>query len=294
MLDRKLIFVIILFSLFSIQVFATDFDVNSFHVSRMSEAYGSTPDSDNWTPYADVNHDGVVDIKDLALVSKEGYSRKWKKINSSIETNSTTISVEPEKTYVGSVSKNFTIDIDITEAQETWAWQFKLNWDPSVLNITNITEGMFLSQGIYDTSLANGEVIVINYTEGWVLVGNTLLEEPIPYPSGDGTLAIINFTVLNTVPDLGNSILHLDETILILGDGLTEYNHSTEDGQFILCKADVNRDGKVDVFDLFDLSKAYGSDPSKLNWNPDADLNNDNKVDALDTSELNKNYGKIC
>ncbi len=295
MLNKKMIILlIVLFSLISVEVLATGFDVDSFHLSRMDEAYGSSPGSDNWNPSADVNHDGVVDVKDLALVSKQGYSRKWKKSNSSIEKNSTIISVEPEKTYVGSVLKNFTINIDITDAQETWAWQFKLNWNPSILNITDITEGTFLSQGIYDTSLAYGEAIIINYAEGWVLVGNTLLEEPASYPSGDGTLATINFTILNTVPDLGNSILHLDETILILDDGETEYSHTTEDGDFVLCFGDVNRNGKVDIFDMFDLSKAYGSDPSKPNWNSDADLNNDGIVDAIDLSELSKNYGKTC
>jgi len=296
-IDKKLtIVLVVLFSLISVEVFAKG--NIEFHLSRISKAYGSSRGSDNWAPYADVNHDGIVDIKDLALVSKNGYSRKWKKsgINSSPQTNSTNISVEPEKTYVGSVLKNFTIDINITEALDTWAWQFNLSWDPFVLNITNITEGTFLSQGVYDTSLAQDPpvAIVINYTQGWALVGNTLLEEPTIYPSGDGTLATINFTVLDTVPDLGNSILRLNETILILDDGETNYTHETEDGYFVLCFGDVNRNGKVDSSDLLDMSKAYGSDPSKPNWNSDCDLNNNNKVDASDLFNLSKNYGKSC
>lgn len=54
---------------------------------------------------------------------------------------------------------------------------------------------------------------------------------------------------------------------------------------------DVNDDGKVDTSDLFDLGNAYGSDPSKPNWNPDCDFNSDNKVDDSDLSNLSKNYG---
>ena len=53
---------------------------------------------------------------------------------------------------------------------------------------------------------------------------------------------------------------------------------------------DVNGDGKVNNSDLSDLSKAYGSHPSKPNWNPDCDLNWDSKVDASDLFDLSKNY----
>ena len=57
---------------------------------------------------------------------------------------------------------------------------------------------------------------------------------------------------------------------------------------------DVNDDGIVDVYDLFDLSKVYGSDSSKPNWNPRCDLNGDNKVDASDLFDLSKSYGKTA
>ena len=55
---------------------------------------------------------------------------------------------------------------------------------------------------------------------------------------------------------------------------------------------DVDGDGTVNASDLLDLSKAYGSDPSKPNWNPNCDFNNDDKVEASDLFNLSKNYGK--
>ena len=55
---------------------------------------------------------------------------------------------------------------------------------------------------------------------------------------------------------------------------------------------DVNGDDKVDSLDLFQLGKAYGSDSSKPNWNPDCDFNWDGKIDISDISSLRNNYGK--
>lgn len=55
---------------------------------------------------------------------------------------------------------------------------------------------------------------------------------------------------------------------------------------------DVNGDGSVDASDLFDLSKAYGSELGDPNWDPDCDFNWDNKVDASDLFDLSKNYGQ--
>jgi len=55
---------------------------------------------------------------------------------------------------------------------------------------------------------------------------------------------------------------------------------------------DVDIDRDVDVYDLFGLGKAYDSDPSKPNWNPDADFNWNNKIDKPDLLALSGNYGK--
>jgi hypothetical protein len=55
---------------------------------------------------------------------------------------------------------------------------------------------------------------------------------------------------------------------------------------------DVNRDGKVDHSDLFEMSQAYGSIPSRPQWNPNCDFNNDELINASDLFVLGKNYGK--
>jgi parallel beta-helix repeat protein len=55
---------------------------------------------------------------------------------------------------------------------------------------------------------------------------------------------------------------------------------------------DVNKDMKVDQKDLMLLAEAYGSTAEKPNWNPNCDFNKDNKIAVLDLFDLSKNYGK--
>ncbi len=65
-------------------------------------------------------------------------------------------------------------------------------------------------------------------------------------------------------------------------------------GQFVTLRpqGDVNRDGLVDSADLASLSDAYGSTPTSQNWNPFADLNKDDKVAVVDLYIVGKDYGK--
>ena len=72
----------------------------------------------------------------------------------------------------------------------------------------------------------------------------------------------------------------------------TANNMNTDGTIFVSFPGDVNGDGKVDSADLIDLSKAYGSTSSTLNWNPNYDINGDNKVDISDLFDQAKNYGE--
>lgn len=56
--------------------------------------------------------------------------------------------------------------------------------------------------------------------------------------------------------------------------------------------ADVNKDGKVDMVDIWLVAKAFGSYPGYENWNPDADIDKDGKVDMVDMWLVSKDFGK--
>jgi hypothetical protein len=57
-------------------------------------------------------------------------------------------------------------------------------------------------------------------------------------------------------------------------------------------QGDVNRDGKVDVKDVYMVARAYGSCPGQINWNSVCDINYDGKIDVKDYYIVCKNYGK--
>ena len=55
---------------------------------------------------------------------------------------------------------------------------------------------------------------------------------------------------------------------------------------------DIDRNGVVNVQDLFVIAKAYGSKLGDPRWNPKADLNSDDQVNIGDVYKVARDYGK--
>jgi hypothetical protein len=55
---------------------------------------------------------------------------------------------------------------------------------------------------------------------------------------------------------------------------------------------DLNKDGSVNILDIFIIAKAFGSKPGDPNWNAVADLNKDNVTNILDVFAVARDYGK--
>jgi len=72
----------------------------------------------------------------------------------------------------------------------------------------------------------------------------------------------------------------------------------------VLLTGDVNKDRKVDIFDLATLGLAYRSQQGDVNWNANADIfsgpgqngevEGDKKIDIFDLAILGLNYGRSC
>lgn len=120
--------------------------------------------------------------------------------------------------------ESFTIKVEIKQAENVYSWQFKLSWDPNVLEVQAVQEGDFLSQRVYKTQFQE----YINNEAGNLVVVCFFLGEPRDSSaSGDGTLA----TVTLGVKDTGYTNLMLFDTKLLDYD-IVELPHTSESGYF--------------------------------------------------------------
>ncbi len=61
---------------------------------------------------------------------------------------------------------------------------------------------------------------------------------------------------------------------------------------FVNRTPDINSDHVVNIIDLVMVAIAFGSNPTTINWNPNADLNRDNMVNILDLVAVAVNFGR--
>jgi len=130
--------------------------------------------------------------------------------------------VDPEElidpTLVPSTS--FSVDVDIVNGTDVYAFEFRLNYDPSIVEAMTILEGSYLSSVGSTTVLATE----IN-PAGFARIAVTL--NAPPGANGDGTLATITFHVLG----MGASLLTLTNANLTSSTG-NPLPFSTENGYF--------------------------------------------------------------
>jgi len=55
---------------------------------------------------------------------------------------------------------------------------------------------------------------------------------------------------------------------------------------------DVNGDDIITIKDLFQVSRAFGSKPGDVRWNPYADIENDGLINIIDLYQVARNFGK--
>lgn len=136
----------------------------------------------------------------------------------------TTVYVYPSTSTVA-VGQTFIVDVKISDVNNLYGWEFKLGWDPNILDVVEVTEGAFLKQG-GNTFFTKK----INNTEGYILVDCTLLGD-MPGVSGDGTLASVKFRAEKE----GSSVLDLYDTKLVnsLEQPIT---HTANDGNATVSK----------------------------------------------------------
>jgi len=132
------------------------------------------------------------------------------------------LSIQPVSSTV-SVGSTFDVDVNISGVTDLYDYQFDLSFNPAVLQATNVLEGAFLSSG-GATYFIPG---TIDNTAGNMTFNADTLLSAISGVSGDGTLAVFDFTAIAT----GTSALNIDPTTFILLDStLANINATTTNG----------------------------------------------------------------
>ena len=124
-----------------------------------------------------------------------------------------------------SLPYNFTVDVNITDVVSLWIFEFKLDYDTSLLDAISVTPGPVVpATRLLSPINGTGAWIPINDMLGRVSVVCTFLSPAMPY-TGSDTLMTINFTATAE----GSSALHFNLTRLF-DSGAHSISHEKLDG----------------------------------------------------------------
>jgi hypothetical protein len=193
------------------------------------------------------------------------------------ESSATGVLVNPPAITV-LTEEDFTFSIDIENVDNLIAYQIRLNWTPSILNMINVNEGTFLNSSGSSTSFG----VTWKSTGTFIAISN-IEDQWSPGTSGSGTLFDCLF---NSTDILGQSALKLCDTRLFnasytlvdtppyLGD-CTNHTGGAPDmivdywdtklvvecinSQDYYAPADFNSDGVVDYYDFMCCYWNYGT-----------------------------------
>jgi len=208
-----------------------------------------------------------------------------------------------------SVNDNFTIAVNLTNAQHLIAWQVEIKFNKTGLRLNDVwipDDNVFTGYEWYGPFMTFPDRDEEDGFSG-VLIGGALLGEFDVANVDSGVLCMVNFTVISSGPalievtdklnpDSGNDWYSYWNT----PTDLETFPHGEQDALGSSCTVftvsplvgDVNGDLRVDITDVAVASRAFGSTPSSLRWNPIGDVNGDGKIDITDIALIAKNFGK--
>lgn len=122
----------------------------------------------------------------------------------------TTILTDPLMVQVTNIGQTFTVNINVSEVTDLYAWQTGVTFNPEVLECTGFYEGEFLERsGEKRIFLEHGKdmdnALGIAYFRGCCLLGS------VPGVDGSGQLAYVTFKSVG----IGVSDFHLTDVVLI-------------------------------------------------------------------------------
>lgn len=175
------------------------------------------------------------------------------------------VAVDPPSYEVSEVGKSFTLDVTVSDVADLWGWSFSVRWNPSVLSLTEVTEGAFLKN--------KGETIFIwnSYNqsaldEGYLPEVNCALFSAETV-SGDGVLASLVFKATGS----GTSQIILENVHLlpdaVLPTDTSEIDHSSVNGEVKVTSSSADSTSSSSSSSS-DASPSTSSSPSDISTEP--------------------------
>lgn len=232
-----------------------------------------------------------IDLSDTKLSAPEGvpiyhmtHDGKY-----SIFSTRPKMAIAPATYTAHALGETFQINITISDVVDLYNFTFKLSYNTTQLDATNMQVGPFLKTPVYISKFviddATGQI--------WLWIWST---GGAPPASGSGVLATITFKVTKatlwktTNPNILSCALDLHETKLWTNLNV-EVPHDVLDGTYYYAPkpGDLDYDGHVGLTDFRIV--AYYYDPA---YDSIADINMDGKVDIFDLSIVGTHYGEDC
>jgi hypothetical protein len=199
------------------------------------------------------------------------------------------MAVAPATYTACALGETFQINITIADVVDLYNFTFKLNYDTTQLDATTLQLGPFLNLPVYISKF------IIDDADGqiWLWAWSTGGAQPA---SGSGLLATITFEVTKATlwktnnPNILTCQLDLQETQMWTNLHV-EIPHDVLDGTYYYAPkpGDLDYDGHVGLTDFRIV--AYYYDPA---YNSIADINMDGRVDVFDLSIVGTHYGEDC
>ena len=200
------------------------------------------------------------------------------------------LKVEPEVVTAVNLGDEVTVNVTIKEILDSLkivSVGFKLRYNTTLLEVKNVTEGDLLKQ--FGSTNFTTEVEF-----DYISVNVTLMITGPPFPSGSGALATVTFNATYIPETITTTDLELDDAKLSDVDGNALDYDRLESGTYqvpLLYKPeDLNNDGIVNVEDIAEWGKAFGSYPGHSRWYSRADLDDDGEITIIDAIIICKKF----
>ena len=191
-----------------------------------------------------------------------------------IEPGTSTVSVTPASITSPSIGEQFTISIDIANAENVAGYQVTLQFDSEAIRYIAWEQGMYLEGQLFPIPATIGPDEISLASTSRIAAG-----------AAEGTLLTITFEVVA----IKASVLSLTEVILASSSG-TPLPVITQDAEIVEPARppwDVNKDGVINILDLTLVAANFGETGAI-----DADVNGDNVVNILDLPLVATHFGE--